>query len=315
MSDKMNDPLVSLLFCTRNRAEQLRPCLDHIAALETQIPWELVVVDNGSTDQTRAILDDFKTKASFPVTIVYEGQPGKSVGLNRALPFLRGPLIALIDDDCYVAPDYIDRVQEIFDDPRIGFAGGRVDLFDPTDAPLTIRTETETTYLPPRSFVEPGFIPGCNMMIRRDILASLGGFDPDFGPGRPIQAAQDLELIPRASFAGWWGIYAPSARVAHHHRRKPGAGFDLHRRYSIGIGAYLVKYTLARDTRNTFAKMWLRRWYWWLRQALRGGNGLMIIGWEAKGAARYLALRLRRAAGGPLGTQFPRKDRRSEKAS
>ncbi len=294
----VGEPLaVSLLFCTRNRAEQLKPCLDHVARLQTSHSWELIVVDNGSTDGNGQVLSQFKSEASFPMTVLYEGRPGKSRGLNQALPLLRGSIVALIDDDCYVAPDYIDRILEIFEDPRIGFAGGRVELFDPTDIPLTIQTSTEPAYLPPYSYVEPGWILGANMMFRRDVLLSVGGFDVDFGPGTPWYG-DDPDVQARAGFAGWWALYAPTVSVAHHHRRKAAAAGPLNRTYSIGTGAYLAKHAISPKTGPIYFRMTARRWYWWVRQALRGGNGLTVLGWEAKGAAGYLALRARRKLSG-----------------
>lgn len=304
------------MICTRNRAEQLKPCLEYVARLEASCPWELIVVDNGSTDATREILASFAASAAFPVTVLFEPKPGLGRARNTGWRAAKGEIIAFTDDDCYLAHDYIDRVRDIFDDQQIGFGGGRVELFDPTDAPLTIRTEVEPELLPPRSFVDPGWILGANMMIRRDLLDAIGGFDPDLGAGTPL-CCEDIDMQARASAAGGAGLYAPMAVVAHHHGRKPGTGSAgaLNRAYSIGIGGYVAKHALAPQTRSIYARMWLRRWYWWFRQALCGGNGLTIIGWEAKGAARYLALRLRRAARSPLNARLPSDDQRSEKAS
>ena len=200
-----DSPAVSLLLCTRNRAEQLKYCLEYISRLESSCSWELVVVDNGSTDDTSRVLVEYAAKVPFPVTILYEGRPGQRLGLNQALRVARGDIIALTDDDCYVAPDYVDRVREIFDDPRIGFAGGRVDLFDPTDYPITIATSTEQEYLPPRSYVVPGWLLGANMMFRRHVLETIGGFDPELGPGTRFYG-DDVDAQARASFAGWWGL-------------------------------------------------------------------------------------------------------------
>jgi glycosyltransferase involved in cell wall biosynthesis len=215
----MDGSAVSLLFCTRNRAEQLKSCLEHIARLISSCSWELVIVDNGSTDDTGRILSEYAAITPFPTVILYEGRAGKSRGLNQGLRVARGEIIALIDDDCYVEPDYIDRVLEIFEDPRIGFAGGRVELFDPTDFPMTIKTSTERELLPPRSYVEGGWVLGANMMFRRRVLEAIGGFDVDFGPGTPF-IAEDPDAQARASFAGWWGLYTPDVVVAHHHGRK-----------------------------------------------------------------------------------------------
>ena len=285
----MVSPAVSLLFCTRNRAEHLTDCLEHIARQSPSCSWELVVVDNGSADDTARVLSEYAAKVPFPARILYEGRPGKSRGLNLALRVTRGDIIALIDDDCYIPPDYIDRVREVFADPRIGYAGGRVELFDPTDFPMTIQPSTIRQLLPPRSYVEGGWILGANMMFRRSVLEAIGGFDADFGPGTPF-IAEDPDAQARASFAGWWGLYTPDVVVAHHHRRKAQDINELWRRYATGTGAYRIKFMLTSDTRAVF----LRAWCWMLLRTMKGGMPARVLFWEVKGAARYLALRLRR---------------------
>ena len=202
--------------------------------------------------------------------------------------------MGLIDDDCYVAQDYIDRVREIFDDPRIGFAGGRVDLFDPTDCALTIRTSTEREFLPPGSCVQPGWILGANMMYRRHVLEAIGGFDPELGPGTPFNGGDDTDLQARASFAGWWGLYTPNVIVAHHHRRKEKDARALTRVYARGIGAYRAKFLFIPGTRSIYLRDWLRNGYWEFRRLLRGRYGLPCFWWEIQGAVIYLVRRLRK---------------------
>jgi glycosyltransferase involved in cell wall biosynthesis len=286
----MDKPAVSLLFCTRNRSAQLTGCLEYIARQNASCSWELVVVNNGSTDDTGRILSEYATKVPFPTIVLHEGTAGKSLGLNQGLRVAGGDIIALIDDDCYVAPDYIDRVLEIFADPKIGFAGGRVDLFDPTDYPMTIKTPTEADFLAPRNYVEPGWILGANMMFRRQILEAIGGFDPDFGPGARFPAGEDPDVQARASFAGWWGLYNPDVVVAHHHRRKVKDVPALRRIYSMGTGAYKAKFLLNADTRSVY----LRAWYWAFRRVLGGRYALRDLLWEMQGAAGYLVHRVRR---------------------
>lgn len=244
----MTVPAISLILCTRNRAETLKRCLDHIAQIRSAHAWELVVVDNGSTDGTGDILTTFASRACFPVRLFHESRPGKSRSLNLALRESQGEIVAFLDDDCYVAADHIDRVREVFADPKIGFAGGRVELFDPTDFPMTIKTATERELYPPRTYIEGGSLLGANMMFRRSVLETIGGFDTDLGPGTMF-IAEDPEAQARASFAGWWGLYTPDVVVAHHHGRKAGDMGSLWRRYSNGTGAYRVKLLLARDTR------------------------------------------------------------------
>ena len=179
----MEIPAVSLVLCTRNRAERLRSCLGYIAQQEPHCAWELVVVDNGSTDRTGEILKEFAANVRFPTKILYQAPSGKSRALNQAFQVTDAEIIASIDDDCYIAPDYIDRVWETFADPQNGFAGGRVDLFDPTDYPITIKTSKDRELFKPQSLIPGGALLGANTMYRRRVLEDIGGFDPDLGPG------------------------------------------------------------------------------------------------------------------------------------
>lgn len=288
----MSNPEVSLIFCTRNRARQLGDCLDRIARVNSSLAWELVVVDNGSTDDTNRILSAFAARVPFPVKVLHEAKPGKSRGLNRAVGESSGDIIAFIDDDVYIWPDHIDRAQEIFADSRIGFAGGRVELFDPTDIPWSIQTSTERKLLPPRSYVEPGWLLGANMIFRRQALEAIGGFDPELGPGTRF-IADDPDVQQRASFAGWWGLYSPDIVVGHHHRRKANDVLPLMRDYSMGGGAYFVKFLLGSETRPIFLQIWTRKWYWDALRLLRGGSGARNLWWEVQGAVWYLLHRLR----------------------
>ncbi len=285
----MSELAVSLIFCTRNRAKQLLDCLAHIARLNCSSPWELVIVDNGSIDETSRIVSEFAAKVTFPVIILYEPKPGKSRGLNRAIAASSGKIIAFIDDDCYVLPDHIDRVLEAFSDPKIGFAGGRVELWDPSDYPMSIRDFSEFEFYPPRNSIGPGLILGANMMFRRSVLAEIGGFDIDFGPGTTL-IAEDTDIQSRASFAGWWGVYTPKVVVAHHHGRKAKDIPDLLRKYHNGSGALKLKFLIQRDTRSAFFKTW----YWHIVGLITGRYQMKSLVWELQGTARYLALRIRR---------------------
>lgn len=288
----MSNIAVSLVVCTRNRARQLSDCLGHLAGVNSSSPWELVIIDNGSSDETRRILFEFSANVTFPVKLLYEQKPGKSRGLNRAIAASAGEIIAFIDDDCYVTPDYIDRVLEVFADSKIGFAGGRVELWDPADYPMTIRTSSELELYPPRNYIEGGLILGANMMFRRSVLNAIGGFDTDFGPGTSL-IAEDTDIQLRASFAGWWGLYTPNVVVAHHHGRKAKDASDLARRYCNGSGALNLKFLLLRETRSHF----LKAFYWYVLGIMRRRYPVKSLLWQMEGAARYLSIRLKRRMG------------------
>jgi glycosyltransferase involved in cell wall biosynthesis len=253
------DRAISLIICTRNRASLLTGCLEALA--RTQFDphaWELIVVNNGSTDQTDDLLRSFACAMPFRATVVHERRPGLSYARNTS----RSPLVAVTDDDCYVAGDFVTRVVEAFRNPRYGYVGGRVLLHDPSDAPETIKDAEEPEEVAPHSIVRPGFLHGANLSFRREVWDAVGGFDPLFGSGTRF-VADDVDFVGRASAAGWAGAYLPGPVVRHHHGRKPGADVaKLRTVYARGRGAYYTKGCLNHETRWEFA----RHWYWHLRR-------------------------------------------------
>src|SRR5215469_14738424 len=176
-----SEPAVSLVICTRNRAGQLRACLAAVGAIRCRQPWETVIVDNGSGDDTRVIAQSFLRDAAVDGCYVWEPRPGLSRARNAGLDASRGAIVAFTDDDCYPATDFLDRVWEVFADPRIGFMGGRILLHDPADYPLTVNESRETLRFTACSIVPCAVVQGANMAFRRAALVGIGGFDPALG--------------------------------------------------------------------------------------------------------------------------------------
>lgn len=249
---------LSLLISTRNRATQLRRCLDRVAEIKTSARWELVVIDNGSTDNTAEVVSDFAKSAPFAVQQVYEPKPGLARGHNAGVAVARGRIIALTDDDCYPASDYVDQALAVFEDPKIGFAGGRITLYDPEDYPFTINELTIPRDFPPRLYMPAGDLQGANLLFRRQVLDDIGGFDDNLGSGGLFNC-EDVDACARASFEGWWGRYAPGPTVAHHHGRKAKDIQALKRAYAIGRGAYIAKFMLNRDSSMVYFRVWIGR--------------------------------------------------------
>jgi glycosyltransferase involved in cell wall biosynthesis len=250
--------LISVIISTRNRAAQLSRCLHHVGLIRTHTPWELVVVDNGSTDGTTDVLGEFARRVRFPLRIVSEPVAGLAHARNAGLRAARGEIVIFTDDDCYVHPDFVDQYRKVFEDPALGFAGGRILLHDRTDYPLTIIESDAEQIFPLGRPVPCGIVQGANMAIRRRALEQAGGFDVRLGPGTPF-LADDWDMQTRVAALGWAGGYFLGPTVSHHHGRKREHAKALIRVYNMGSGAVCLKLFADPRTRWNYLPHIMRR--------------------------------------------------------
>jgi glycosyltransferase involved in cell wall biosynthesis len=271
---------LSLVICTRNRAAQLAQTLERVLTIRSPLAWELIVTDNGSTDRTSAVVQEYAAACDRPVRLVYEPRRGLSYARNAGWRSAKSAIVAYIDDDCYPAEDHLDAIFACFStDPALGFVGGRILLHDPNDRRITVQESLERLSFPPDSFLQPGMIQGANFALRKAALAQVGGFDPWFGSGS-LFAAEDVELLARISAAGWNGAYDPKPLVYHHHGRKTmGDERRLMRSYDRGRGAYYAKCMLNGGMRRVYVKNWLltRKYHSWRTSALEIVAGLEYV--------------------------------------
>jgi glycosyltransferase involved in cell wall biosynthesis len=279
---------VSLIVCTRNRASRLPVFLARLSLLEPPPGgWELILVDNGSTDGSAAQIAAFAAGALFPVRALHAPVAGLGRARNVGMSHARGRILAFTDDDCYPSADYLRALVAVFEEHPIGFVGGRVVLHDPTDARIGIKDAETASEIPPHSFLPTGTIHGANMAVLREVVEMIGGFDPLLGAGTPSLAGEDIEYVARAAWAGWRGRYDPRPVVAHHHGRKPGPDADRQKRgYDYGRGAYFAKLVVNRRARGTYLRGWYRR----TRRGF-GITGVSSLGRELAGGTRYLLQR------------------------
>jgi glycosyltransferase involved in cell wall biosynthesis len=278
---------LSLLICTRNRAIQLAQTLKRVSAMQSRIKWELIVVDNGSTDSTSAVVSEYASTCNHPVQVIVEPARGVSCAKNTGWRSARSDIVVCIDDDCYPAEGYLDRIFQCFArDPKLGFLGGRILLHDPMDRKITIQESLEPLSFPPGSFIQPGCIQGANSAYSRAALEEVGGFDPWFGGGA-LYSGEEAELMARISAAGWWGAYDPKPVVYHHHGRKTRSDeWHLMRWYDRGRGAYYAKCILNRGMRRVYVRNWQLTWqhHSWQKTALEVVSGLdyVLRAWMAR---------------------------------
>jgi GT2 family glycosyltransferase len=251
---------LSIILASYNRAESL---LTFVQELSKQIvpdgvAWEAVIVDNNSTDGTKSAIAPLVEANPQRYKYLLESRQGKSIALNTGLRAAAGEILVFTDDDCIPDPKWLATIaQEFISDPSLGVLGGRVELFNKQDRPVTIRNFPERTLIESREQLFL-FLIGANMSIRRKALDAVGEFDPFLGPGSRIGAVmEDLDLLYRVFREKFKIVYSPDVLVYHNHGRTTDAQIQaLNHRYVVGRGAFYCKHILGGD-RNV-----LKMAYW-----------------------------------------------------
>jgi GT2 family glycosyltransferase len=203
-------PRVSVVVCTYNGAPTLDQCLRSLQALEYP-DYEVIVVDDGSTDDTPAILARFPTIRS-----IRQRNLGLSEARNVGLRAATGEIVAFTDSDCFADPHWLSQIVRPLLRSDAAAVGGP--NLTPDDGPLAAGVAAAPGQ--PMHVLESDqvaeHIPGCNMAFRRDALLAVKGFDPIYR-----KAGDDVDICWRLQQAGRWITYAPGAFVWHHRRQTP----------------------------------------------------------------------------------------------
>lgn len=231
---------LTLLIATRNRATELRRTLESICTpANLQLPaWEILVADNGSTDGTRAVCQHFHDRCPSHFRWIVERNQGKSRALNAGLLKSRGTVLVMTDDDVLCAPDLLERVRELFADPSIDAAQGRIFIDWIGGRPEWV-DDLSAALLSLRDYGDRQFdwhkdLSGCNMMVRRRAALAIGGFAAELGPGT-VGIAEDAEFSMRLRQSGYRMVYAPHVVVRHQVRAARVSRRFLRQRF-FGIG-------------------------------------------------------------------------------
>lgn len=220
--------MITVLFATRNSAEWIDLTLNSMCRL-TPPPGghRIIIVDNGSTDDTSCIIESFRDKLSF--TLLHEPVPGKNRALNCGRPFIEGDLVVFTDDDVIVPPDWLIKwceAGEAF--PETGVFSGAIKphwLKRPDPWVLEEIDPSMVFALTGASHIEgeipPALVFGPNMMIRAP-LVHKNAFDESVGPDGTQNYAMgsERELNTRLWQQGARCRFVPDVSVAHIIREK-----------------------------------------------------------------------------------------------
>jgi glycosyltransferase involved in cell wall biosynthesis len=182
--------------------------------------WELLVVDNNSTDDTRSVVAAFSQSVPAP-RFILETRQGLDHGRNRAVDEARGALIALMDDDIIVEPDWLGQMAAPFASeqaPRIGVVGGEVIPVFPDGLPAWLEgAHRPLAFRPDAGPLPPGQTPmGANFAFPLSAFDRFGRFDTDLDrQGASLFGGGDSEMIRRIRAGGLEVWFAPGAKVLH----------------------------------------------------------------------------------------------------
>lgn len=200
-------PRISVIVCTRNGAPTLRACLESLVVLRYP-DFEVLVVDDGSTDTTAEIAQEFDR-----VRYHRQEHAGLSVARNEGARRATGSILAYTDDDCIAHPHWLLHLGHAFEEKEVVAAGGpnipppprnrieRVVAAAPGAPAHVLLSDTEAEHL-----------PGCNLAIRKDVLERIGGFQAGFRA-----AGDDVDVCWRLREHGVLR-FAAGAMVWHHRR-------------------------------------------------------------------------------------------------
>jgi len=221
---------LSVILCTYNRAGELRRTLESFCALAIPpaLRWELIVVDNNSTDNTRSVADGFRGR--LPLRCVFEPRQGLSAARNHGVRDATGEWIVFTDDDVDVDPAWLAQLWTAANaHPEASFLGGKVLPHWETEPPRWL-AENSATLLPgvtmhydlgdAERFLSPEddlMFFGANMAFLRRLLVGNAPFQESLGrQGADLIHGEESALMKHLLESGQQGLYVPGAVVRHH---------------------------------------------------------------------------------------------------
>jgi len=215
-------PRISVIVCSHNGSRTIRKTLDGIGRLEYP-NFEVVVVDDGSTDATAAIA------ASYNCRLISTENSGLSSSRNTGLRAATGEIVAYLDDDAVPDPNWLHYLAAAFRRTNHAAIGG------PNIAPPQQNIVADCVDKAPGCATHvlltdevAEHIPGCNMAVRKNCLEAVGGFDAVFR-----SAGDDVDLCWRLQQKGWTLGFCPGAMVWHHRRHTVLGYLKQQRGYGI----------------------------------------------------------------------------------
>lgn len=201
----------SVVIPTYNSARTIRNCVEALSLQRSERDAEyieIIVVDDGSTDNTKDILK------GYPVIYIYQKNGGPAKARNNGMRNSTGEIVCFTDSDCVPEPDWVKKIIGRFSDDRIGGVGGSYDILN-RDSLLVNLVHQEVVLRHLKISEAADFLGSFNLAYRRDILEKTGGFDESFKDA----SGEDNDLSYRVKKMGYKLIFDKDIKVSHYYPR------------------------------------------------------------------------------------------------
>ncbi len=301
--EKRRQPGVSVVICCYNSALRLPKALHHLLAQTppASIPWEVLVINNASTDDTVAVAKaQWPSDAPAPLRIVDESQPGLIYARERGIKEAHYEYINFIDDDNWVAPGWVEIIFDVMHNhPEVAACGGRIDAA-PEETPPAWFERYQNNYAV-GTYERAGDITdhrvwllGAGITVRNKAIQDLRahGFVSRLTgrKGKSLSAGEEFELCFALVMAGWRLWYEPRLSLQHFIPRQR-LTWDYLRRLHRGFGRTTVVHEIylaqMREEGNAASRSWwreggraLKKVVYYYFDALRDAESTRASGFE-----------------------------------
>jgi GT2 family glycosyltransferase len=259
-------PKISVVVCAYNAEPTMRECLESLTKLSYP-SYEAVIVDDGSTDRTGFIADEYPQ-----FKIIHQANRGLSAARNVGMAAATGDIIAYLDSDAVADPDWLTYLAWKFKSTdHVGVGGPNL---PPPEASWLANCVASAPGSPTHILLDDEtaeHIPGCNMAFRKDVLAEIGGFDTTY-----TAAGDDVDICWRLQERGHTIGFAPAAIVWHHRRKTIKSYLKQQMGYGKAEAMLLQKHP---DRFNAVGcARWAGRIYGGIRTNLSTAKGFIYYG-------------------------------------